>query len=184
LIRIPEPRKRPVNQANDFTEPNLGRRTAELIAPLCAAYAFDNASVFQFKQDEPKKLTRHVRLRSDVPNSNGALSVSPCERHHRLQCVQSFVRDFQSRLIVAVSNALRPRSSKQLPLLSPCYSAHDLTRSFPRDVPIYRRGSAHLISLVKQAVDQSQQAHSRKEKIQPVLLHREFHDGYNRDCKK
>jgi hypothetical protein len=50
LIRIPEWRERPVNQANDFTEPNFGRRTAELIAPLCATYAFDNASVLQFKQ--------------------------------------------------------------------------------------------------------------------------------------
>jgi hypothetical protein len=36
LIRIPERRERPVNQANDFTEPNLGRRTAELVASLCA----------------------------------------------------------------------------------------------------------------------------------------------------
>ena len=27
LIRIPERRERPVNQANDFTEPNLGRRS-------------------------------------------------------------------------------------------------------------------------------------------------------------
>jgi hypothetical protein len=45
LIRVPERRERPVDQANDLTEPNLGRRTAELIAPLCATYAFDNASV-------------------------------------------------------------------------------------------------------------------------------------------
>jgi hypothetical protein len=51
LIRVPEWRERPVDQANDLTEPNLGRRTAELIAPLCATHAFDNASVLQFKQD-------------------------------------------------------------------------------------------------------------------------------------
>jgi hypothetical protein len=51
LIRVPERRERPVNQTNDFTEPNLGRRTAELVASLCATYALDNASVLQFKQD-------------------------------------------------------------------------------------------------------------------------------------
>jgi hypothetical protein len=47
LIRIPEWRERPVNQANDFTEPNLGRPTVEPIAPLCPTYAFDNASALQ-----------------------------------------------------------------------------------------------------------------------------------------
>jgi hypothetical protein len=50
LIRIPEWRERPVDQANDLTELNLGRRTAELIATFCATHAFDNPSVLQFKQ--------------------------------------------------------------------------------------------------------------------------------------
>jgi hypothetical protein len=111
------------------------------------------------------------------------LLVSPCERHRRLQCKQSFLRDFQSRLIVAIGNAFRSLSFKQLTLLSQC-SAHDLTRCFTRGVPIYPRGSAYLISLVEQAVDQSQQGRSRKEKIQSVSLHRELHDGHNQYCKK
>ena len=51
LIRVSEWRERPVDQANDLTEPNLGRGTARLIATLCATYALDNASVLQFKQD-------------------------------------------------------------------------------------------------------------------------------------
>src|ERR1700689_5474694 len=50
LIRVPERRERPVNQANDFAEPNLERRTAELVASLCAAYALDDARVLQFKE--------------------------------------------------------------------------------------------------------------------------------------
>jgi hypothetical protein len=113
LIRIPERRERPVNQANDFTEPNLGRRTAELIAPLCAMYAFDNASRSSIQAVLAQETSRHVPLRSYVPNFNGSLLVSPCERHHRLQCVQSFLRDFQSHLIIiiAIGYAFRPRSS-------------------------------------------------------------------------
>jgi hypothetical protein len=50
--------------------------------------------------------------------------------------------------------------------------------------PLYLQGSAYLISLLEQGVDQSQQCHSRKEKIQSVSLHREFHDGHNQYCKK
>jgi len=55
-----------VNQANDLAEFDLGGRTAQTIAALGAANAFDDAGVLEFQQNQLQELFRQVAIDGDV----------------------------------------------------------------------------------------------------------------------
>ena len=93
LIRVTERGQRPVNQPYDFAQVNVRRIAAQLVAALGTAHALDNASVLEFEQNQFQELLRKILFIRDVSDPDRTLLILAGEHHHRLQCVQSFLRD-------------------------------------------------------------------------------------------
>src|SRR5882724_5746023 len=73
LLGISKRRQRSVNQADNFAEINLGRRTPQLISALGAAHAFHDARIFQLQQNQFQEFFRQFFFIGDIANTDGAL---------------------------------------------------------------------------------------------------------------
>src|SRR3984885_7994793 len=94
LIGVAEGRQGSVNQANNLTEVDFIGIAAQLIAALGTADALHNAGIFQFQENQFQKFFRKALFISDVANLDGTLVVVARQHHHRLQRVQSLLRNF------------------------------------------------------------------------------------------
>jgi hypothetical protein len=96
MFGITERSEGPVNQANDLAKADVGRFAAEHISALGTASTVNHAGVFQFEQNQLQELFRKSFLVRDVANLYCALMVMPCQHHHGLQSVQTFLGDFHN----------------------------------------------------------------------------------------
>src|ERR1019366_8150905 len=103
LFRVPKRSKRPVNQPDDFAQPDLRRRPAQLVSALGAARALHDARILQFQQNQFQKLFRQVFFIGDVANPNRALPIMARQHHQRLQCVKPFLRHFHNSPLFIVA---------------------------------------------------------------------------------
>src|ERR1019366_6660311 len=60
LIRIPQRCERPVNQTNDFAQPDLRWCPAQPVSAFGAAHALHHACVLQFQKNQLQKLFRQI----------------------------------------------------------------------------------------------------------------------------
>src|SRR6266478_559295 len=96
LVRISEGRERPVDQTDDFAQPDLGWRPAQPVSALGAAHALHDARILQFQKNQLQKLFRQIFFVSNVANSDRTLGVAPGQQHHRLQRIQPFLGNLHS----------------------------------------------------------------------------------------
>src|ERR1700730_3470560 len=75
LLSIPKRRQGAINQADDLTETNLRRWTAQLVSTFSAAHAFHDAGVFQLEQNEFQELFGKNFFISNVADADGSLVV-------------------------------------------------------------------------------------------------------------
>src|SRR5208282_3679095 len=68
LLRVPKRRERPVNQTDDFAQPDLRRRPAQAVSALGAAHALHDARVLQFQKNQLQKLSRQIFFVGNVAN--------------------------------------------------------------------------------------------------------------------
>src|ERR1700737_1861785 len=90
LLGVGEGSQRPVNQPYDFAQPDLVRRTTQLIATLGTPAPLANPSILQFDHNQLEKFLRQVSLVGDISNSDRTLLMMASEHHHGLKSVQSF----------------------------------------------------------------------------------------------
>src|SRR5450631_572701 len=96
LIRVSKWRQRPVNQTDDFAQPDLRWSPAQPVSTLCAAHALHHARVLQFQKNQLQKLFGEILLVGDVANPDCTLGVAPGQHHHRLQRIQPFLRNLHN----------------------------------------------------------------------------------------
>jgi hypothetical protein len=99
FLCIAKGRQRTVDQANNLAEPYLRRSPAEPVAALCTPHALHQSGIPQFNQDQFEKLSRQITISSDLPDLECSLLIVTRQRHHRLQSVESLLRDFHGRIL-------------------------------------------------------------------------------------
>ncbi len=169
LFGIAKWRQCPVHEANDLGQVNFRRRTTESIAAFGAADTFQHAGVFQFEQDEFKKLLRQTFVIRDVADANRAFVITPGKPHHGLQSVESFLRNFHAAHSFAVEHIINVDGHTRL------YLSKD--ENLDRDCPVSISGISpgygeQRTSLMRDGVDDSTRMPYRGARIGPVLVGR------------
>jgi len=73
LLGVGKRRYWAVDQAHDLAQMDFGGISAQLVAALGSAHAFDHAGVLQFEEDEFQKFFWKIFFVSDLANLDGAL---------------------------------------------------------------------------------------------------------------
>ena len=91
LLRVAKRRQRPVNQANDFAEPDLGGCPTQLVPALGAAHAVHDAGILQLQQDQLQEFFRKPFLVGNITDADGALVIPAGQHHQGLESIQAFL---------------------------------------------------------------------------------------------
>src|SRR5215469_7133128 len=98
LLGISQRRQRPVNEADDLAQADVGRCAAQTVSALCPPNALHHAGILQLEQNEFQKLLRQLFFVSNVADADCALVMVARQHHHGLQRVQTFLGDLHGPL--------------------------------------------------------------------------------------